>query len=99
MARQEPGLDSPVKEIVERAAKRRAIKREAYQAKLKARKERELETGKKSLGKLPEPPIEGPKDKDQINLTDPESWIAPSGDKGFSRAGDAKGLASSRRIR
>jgi hypothetical protein len=79
-------LEGAIQDIVARAAARYAAEQEAYEAKLKAREQRERETGKKSKGKLPEPPQEGPKPKDQINLTDPESRIMPNSDKGFSQA-------------
>lgn len=42
---------------------------------LAARQTKEQSTGKKPRGKAPEPPEEGPRDKDQYNFTDPESRI------------------------
>ena len=38
---------------------------------------KEKDTGKKPRGKPPEAPKPGPKDSDQINLTDEESRIMP----------------------
>src|ERR1700723_228561 len=44
-----------------------------HRAKLAARDEKTAASGKKSGGRTPAPPIEGPQPKDQINLTDEES--------------------------
>src|SRR6201997_4125866 len=47
-----------------------------HRAKLSAR-EKAAETGKKPGGRPPAPPVEGPRPKDQINLTDEDSRIMP----------------------
>jgi hypothetical protein len=54
------------------------------------RKLKELETGKKTRGKIPSPPKEGPNDKDQYNFTDPESEIMLSGNKSFIQGYNAQ---------
>jgi len=64
------------KEVMEQRAKERLIEEQAaYQEKLAARQVKEQATGKKPAGKAPQPPKEGPRDKDQYNFTDPESRI------------------------
>lgn len=64
------------KQAMEARAKERLIEEQAaYQEKLAARQTKEQSTGKKPPGKVPLPPKEGPRDKDQYNYTDPESRI------------------------
>jgi hypothetical protein len=64
------------KKQMERRAKERLKEELAeHEAKLEARAEKQRRTGRKPAGKEPEPPQEGPKDKDQYNFTDPESRI------------------------
>jgi transposase len=66
-------------EMEERATERHAGEKAEYEAKLKAREEKEKATGKKARGKAPKPPKEGPQDKDQYNFTDPDSRIMKAG--------------------
>lgn len=57
-----------------------------YQAKLKAREEKARQSGRKPGGRAPQPPVEGPGDKDQYNFTDPESQMMKnSQDGGFDQ--------------
>jgi len=64
------------KAVLEARAKERYEQEKAeYDAKLKAREEKAKKSGKKPRGKSPEPPKEGPNDKDQYNFTDPDSRI------------------------
>jgi transposase len=63
--------------IVERVAERDARAQQEYEDKV-ARREAQRQAGKKPRGKEPKPPATGPKDGDQINLTDEESRIMPS---------------------
>ena len=65
--------------IAERAEQRDEQNRQAYDEKV-ARREAQRQAGKKPRGKEPKPPETGPKDGDQINLTDEESRILPSHD-------------------
>lgn len=65
--------------IVERVAERDARAKQDYEAKV-ARREAQRQAGKKPRGKEPKAPETGPKDGDQINLTDEESRILPSHD-------------------
>ena len=64
------------KAAMETRAKERLIEEQAaYQEKLATRQAKEQATGKKPPSKAPQPPQEGPRDKDQYNFTDPESRI------------------------
>jgi transposase len=64
------------KQQMEQRAKERLKEELAeHEAKLKERAEKRQRTGRKPTGREPEPPREGPKDKDQYNFTDPESRI------------------------
>lgn len=72
--------------IEQRAAERFAKEQQAYEEKLSARKTKEKETGKKLKGRSPIPPEPGPKNKDQVNLTDSDSRIMPSQGGGFEQA-------------
>jgi transposase len=66
-------------QIVERVAQRDEQARQAYEAKV-TRREAQRQAGKKPKGPEPKAPETGPKDSDQINLTDEESRILPSHD-------------------
>lgn len=48
-------------------------------SKIAGRQARQETTGHKARGKAPEPPKEGPRDKDQYIFTDPESRIMKDG--------------------
>ena len=68
-------------EIERRAGERHERENAEYERKMAERERKERETGKKSGGVSPRPPEgEGPRDKDQVNLTDADSRIMP--DKG-----------------
>ncbi len=77
-------------EIERRAAERHAEEQAEYEEKLAKRKAKEQETGKKSRGKQPKPPESGPRDKDQVNLTDDESRIMPVSGGGFDQCYNAQ---------
>lgn len=68
-------LKEAKKAMEQRAKKRLETERAEYEAKLAVREAKEKESGKKSRGKEPKPPEEGPRPKDQYNFTDPESRI------------------------
>ena len=51
-----------------------------------ARREAQRHAGKPSRGREPPPPDTGPREKDQVNLTDEESRIMPISGGGFERA-------------
>ena len=64
-----------VKAEIDRRAKERYRQELAeYEAKMHARKEQEA-AGRKPRGRSPKSPVAGPRDKDQVNLTDKESRI------------------------
>jgi len=65
-------------EIEARAQERDAQAQAEYQDKLKRRQE-QREQGKNPRGREPKPPATGAQDSDQLNLTDLESRIMPSG--------------------
>jgi transposase len=68
------------KKVMEERAKQRFEEEKAeYEAKLAQRQAKEEATGRKSRGKKPKPPQEGPRPKDQYNFTDPESRIMKDG--------------------
>jgi hypothetical protein len=61
-----------------------------YKAKQDKRTRHEEKTGKNPRGKAPKPPEAGPKDKDQVNLTDEQSRIMPSSSGGFEQSYNAQ---------
>jgi len=74
------------KVLAERAQERYEAEYADYEANLSKREEKARETGRKPRGKAPQPPIAGPKDKDQYNFTDPESRIMKdSNGSGFNQ--------------
>jgi transposase len=77
--------------IKQRAEERYAGKQAAYEKKRAERLEKEKARGRKSGGRPgKKPEKEGPKDSDQVNLTDPESRIMPTGGKNFEQAFNAQ---------
>ena len=76
--------------IAARAEERYQREKADYDAKLAKRAEKEKTTGKKPGGKPPAAPMPGPKDSDQINLTDEESRIMPVSGGGFEQAYNAQ---------
>jgi transposase len=61
-----------------RAKERYAAERAEYAAKVRERAEKAAKSGRKPGGRPPQPPAEGPRDKDQYNFTDPDSRIMKS---------------------
>ncbi len=76
--------------IEERAVQRYAEEQKEYDEKVAKRLAKAEATGKKPRGRNPKPPTSGPRKKDQVNLTDEESRIMPSSDKGFVQAYNAQ---------
>lgn len=68
--------------IEARAEERDAAAQTVYQEK-GARRDAQRKIGKKPHERDPKLPTGGPHDKDQINLTDPQSRIMPFTGKGF----------------
>jgi transposase len=58
-----------------RARERTAAEQAEYDAKMEERAEKERKTGRRLGGRLPAPPVPGPRDGDQYNETSPESRI------------------------
>lgn len=82
------------KAVIEQRAKERFEREQAeYEAKMKAREEKEKQIGKKTKGKVPKAPKEGPQGKDQYNFTDPESRIMKTSD-GFDQCYNAQAAVS-----
>ncbi|MDA3922356.1 MAG: IS1182 family transposase [Salinisphaera sp.] len=73
-----------------RADERDAQAQAEYEAKLERRAEKARQTGRKPGGKPPSPPTTGPRDKDQVNLTDSESRIMPTSGGGFEQSYNAQ---------
>jgi Transposase DDE domain len=75
--------------IEQRAAERHQGEQQEYEAKT-AKRRAQREAGKKPRGKDPEPPADGPKDGDQVNLTDEQSRIMPVSGGGFEQSYNAQ---------
>lgn len=92
IARREDRLDAITQakaKIEQRAAERYMAERQEFDAK-QAQRQAKRDAGKKPRGKDPEPPTEGPKDGDQVNLTDDESRIMPTSSGGFGQSYNAQ---------
>ena len=77
-------------EVIKARAKERYQEELAqFHAKEQERIERAKKAGKKPGGRPPQPPQEGPRDKDQFNFTDPESRIMKTSD-GFGQSYNAQ---------
>src|ERR1700678_163584 len=61
-----------------------------HEVKMAAREAKIAATGKKPGGKPPQPPVEGPRPSDQVNLTDEESRIMPVAGGGFEQCYNAQ---------
>ena len=77
-------------EIEARAATRFAAEQAEYEAKVKARADKEQDTGKKPRGNSPTPPSAGPRATDQVNLTDPDSRVMPAAGGAFEQSYNAQ---------
>jgi hypothetical protein len=83
------------KAVIEaRAKERHARERAEYEAKMAAREAKAAQTGKKSGGRVPQPPVEGPLPADQVNLTDEESRIMPTAGGGFEQCYNAQAVVA-----
>ena len=76
--------------IAARAKERYQREKAEYDEKVARRAAKEKDSGKKPGGKPPTAPGAGPKDGDQINLTDEESRIMPVTGGGFEQAYNAQ---------
>jgi transposase len=76
---------------IEARAKERFDREQAeHRAKLAARDAKAAATGRKPRGKPPQPPVEGPRPTDQVNLTDEQSRIMPVAGGGFEQCYNAQ---------
>jgi hypothetical protein len=76
--------------IEARAKERFAREAAEHDATLAAREAKTAATGKKPGGRPPEPPAQGPRPSDQINLTDEDSRIMPVAGGGFEQCFNAQ---------
>lgn len=77
-----------------RAKERFAREQAEYEAKMAARTAKTEATGKKPGGKPPQPPVEGARPTDQVNLTDEESRIMPVAGGGFEQCYNAQAVVA-----
>ena len=92
IARRQERLDAIAaakSKIEARAAERHAQEQQEYESKV-AKRAGQRAAGKKPRGKDPEAPAGGPRDKDQVNLTDEESRIMPVSGGGFEQSYNAQ---------
>ena len=80
--------------IEARAKERYEREKAEHEAKLAARAAKAEATGKKPGGKPPQPPVEGARPTDQINLTDEESRIMPVAGGGFEQCYNAQAVVA-----
>ena len=93
LARREQRLQAieAAKAKIEARAQERFKQEQAdYEQKLTQRQTREQLTGKKPRGREPQPPQAGPRQTDQVNLTDEESRILPTSGGGFVQGYNAQ---------
>jgi hypothetical protein len=76
--------------IAARAEERYQREKADYDQKMLARAAKEKDSGQKPRGKPPQAPLPGPKDSDQVNLTDEASRIMPMPGGGFEQAYNAQ---------
>jgi hypothetical protein len=94
IARREERLKqmAEAKAKIEKRAKARHQAEQQTYAEKAARREALRQAGKKPRGKEPKPPSEGPRDGDQINLTDEQSRIMPAPGGRFEQAYNAQAV-------
>ncbi|WP_295402425.1 IS1182 family transposase [uncultured Thiocystis sp.] len=86
-------------ELDARAQARDDLEKAAYEEPLAQRRARELQRGRKLGGRAPKPPEPGPRERDQVNFTDPESRIMPVSGGGFEPCDNAQtGVEHDRRL-
>src|ERR1700730_879829 len=73
-----------------RGKERHAREMGEHEGKKGGREAKTAATGKKPGGKPPQPPVEGPRPSDQVNLTDEESRIMPVAGGGFEQCYNAQ---------
>ena len=78
------------KEKIEAQAQERFEREQAEYHSKQEKRQAQRDAGKKPKGREPKPPQPGPKDRDQINLTDEESRIMPVSGGGFEQCYNAQ---------
>ena len=97
LARRETRLEkfAAARATIEARAKERFAREQAeHDAKMAARAVKTAATGKKPGGKPPQPPVEGPRPTDHVNLTDEESRIMPVAGGGFEQCYNAQAVVA-----
>jgi len=78
------------KRKIEARAQERFEREQAEYQQKQAKRQARREAGKKPRGRTPKPPQPGPRDTDQVNLTDEESRIMPVSGGGFEQCYNAQ---------
>jgi transposase len=78
------------KRTIEARAQERFEREQAEYQHKQAKRQAQRDGGKKPRGREPEPPLPGPRDTDQVNLTDEESRIMPVSGGGFEQCYNAQ---------
>jgi len=78
------------KRKIEARAQERFEREQADYQQKQAKRQAQRDAGKKPRGREPEPPLPGPRDTDQVNLTDEESRIMPVCGGGFEQCYNAQ---------
>lgn len=92
IARRETRLEAlaEAKRKIEARAQERFEREQAEYQQKQAKRQAQRDTGKKPRGREPKPPLPGPRDTDQVNLTDEESRIMPVSGGGFDQCYNAQ---------
>ena len=92
IARRETRLEAlaEAKRKIEARAQERFEREQAEYQQKQAKRQAQRDTGKKPRGREPKTPLPGPRDKDQVNLTDEESRIMPVSGGGFEQCYNAQ---------
>jgi|TARA_R100000306_G_scaffold58622_1_gene57178 Transposase DDE domain len=92
IARREARLEAlaEAKRAMEARAQERFEQEQADYQQKQAKRQAQRDAGKKPRGRAPKPPQPGPRDTDQVNLTDEESRIMPVSGGGFEQCYNAQ---------
>ena len=91
-------IDAAKVRIEQRAKDRYEAERQAHQAKVD-RRQAQRDAGRTPRGKEPEPPEQGPRDSDQVSLTDEDSRIMPVSGAGFEQSYNAQAAVDTETMR
>ncbi|WP_141055675.1 IS1182 family transposase [Tepidiphilus succinatimandens] len=92
IARREARLEAlaQAKRVIEARAQERFEQEQADYQHKQAKRQAQREAGKKPRGRAPKPPQPGPRESDQVNLTDEASRIMPVSGGGFEQCYNAQ---------